>query len=135
MVKVIAGVKGTGKTKTLIELVNAAASASMGSVICIEQGDKLNFDVSHKARLIDTQSFFVEDADALYGFIAGIAASNHDITEIFVDSALKICKNDLSAFERFVAEVNGLSEKCGWNCVMTASVAPEGCSELLRKFF
>ena len=58
MVKVIAGVKGTGKTKTLIELVNASASASMGSVICIEQGDKLNFDISHKARLIDTQSFF-----------------------------------------------------------------------------
>jgi len=135
MVKVIAGVKGTGKTKTLIELVNASASASMGSVICIEQGDKLNFDVSHKARLIDTQSFFVEDANALYGFIAGIAASNHDITEIFVDSALKICKNDLDAFERFVTEINGLSEKCGFNCIMTASVATESCSELLRKFF
>jgi hypothetical protein len=135
MVKVIAGVKGTGKTKTLIELVNASASASMGSVICIEQGDKLNFDISHKARLIDTQSFFVEDANALYGFIAGIAASNHDITEIFVDSALKICNNNLDAFEKFVTEINGLSEKCSFNCIMTASVAPESCSELLRKFF
>ncbi len=135
MVKVIVGLKGTGKTKTLIQLVNNATETSNGSVVCIEKGDKLNFDISHKARLIDAQAFFIDDAEALYGFIAGIAAMNHDITDIFVDSALKICKDDLPAFDKFVTEVNGLSEKFGINCVMTASVAPENCSELLKKFF
>ncbi len=135
MVKVIAGVKGTGKTKTLIGMVNQAVASTNGSVVCIEKGEKLNFDISHKARLIDAQSFFVEDAEALYGFIAGIAASNHDITDIFVDSALKICGDDKDAFERFVAQVNGLSEKFGFNCVMTASIAPDDCGELLKKFF
>ena len=135
MVKVIVGVKGTGKTKTLIHMVNQAVVDSNGSVICIEKGEKLNFDVSHKARLIDTQAFFVDDAEALYGFIAGIAASNHDITDIYVDSALKICGDKMDEFEALVTQVNGLSEKCGFNCVMTASVAPECCSELLKKFF
>ena len=95
MVKLIVGLKGTGKTKTLIELVNKAAEESKGAVICIEKGSKLNYDITHKARLIDTESFMVSDAQALYGFIAGITASNHDITDIFVDSALKICGNDI----------------------------------------
>ena len=95
MVKLIVGLKGTGKTKTLIELVNKAATESKGAVICIEKGNKLNYDITHKARLIDSDSFMVSDAQALYGFIAGITASNHDITDIFVDSALKISRNDM----------------------------------------
>jgi hypothetical protein len=70
MVKLIVGVKGTGKTKTLIDLVNKATEESKGSVICIEKGSKLNYDITHKARLIDTESFMVSDAQALYGFIA-----------------------------------------------------------------
>lgn len=134
MVKLIVGLKGTGKTKNLIRLANAAVETSTGSVICIEKGDKLNFDISHKARLIDAQAFFIDDAEALYGFIAGIAASNHDITDVFVDSALKICGDDIEAFEKFLTEVNGLSEKFAFHCIMTASVAEDACTELMRKF-
>ncbi|MBQ1244570.1 MAG: hypothetical protein IIX94_02360, partial [Clostridia bacterium] len=77
MVKLIIGKKGTGKTKTLIELINNAIVSSKGSVICIEKGAKLNYDISHKARLIDTDYYSVADAEALYGFVAGILASNH----------------------------------------------------------
>ena len=134
MVKLIVGLKGTGKTKTLIELVNKAAAESKGAVICIEKGSKLNYDITHKARLIDTESFMVTDAQALYGFIAGITASNHDITDIFVDSALKICANDMEAFVTFVKEVDKLSAYAGYNCVMTVSAAVEDCMLTLREY-
>lgn len=134
MVKLIVGVKGTGKTKTLIDLVNKATEESKGSVICIEKGSKLNYDITHKARLIDTESFMVSDAQALYGFIAGITASNHDITDIFVDSALKICGNDMSAFVAFVKEVDKLSTVAGYSCVMTVSAAVEDCMTNLREY-
>ena len=56
MIKLFIGAKGSGKTKTLIEMVNAAATTSSGSVVCIEKGDKLIHDVTYKARLIDTDA-------------------------------------------------------------------------------
>ena len=134
MVKLIVGLKGTGKTKTLIDLVGKATAESKGAVICIEKGSKLTYDITHKARLIDTESFLVADAQALYGFIAGITASNHDITDIFVDSALKICGNDMASFVTFVKEVDKLSAIAGYNCVMTVSATVEECMENLREY-
>ena len=134
MVKLIVGVRGTGKTKTLIEMVNGAAAASKGSVICIEKGSKLHYDITHKVRLIDVDEYFIDDAQSLYGFIAGISASDHDITDLFIDATLKICKYDVAAFETFVAEVDKLSEKAGFSVVMTASMPVEDCSEAVKKY-
>ena len=134
MVKLIVGVKGSGKTKTLIEMVNAAAADTKGSVVCIEAGAKLNYDITHKARLIDAYTYDIRDAQALYGFLAGITASNNDITDIFIDSALKICANDMPSFERLVAEVDRLSQQQEFNCVMTVSAPVEDCMATLKQF-
>ena len=134
MVKLIIGKKGTGKTKTLREMVNAATAASKGSVICIEKGAKLNYDVTHKARLIDTDSYKVADGQSLFGFVAGILASNHDITEIFIDSSLKICQDDMASFEKFVYETDDLAAKLNVEIVMTASLPVEECPEGLKKY-
>ena len=134
MVKLIVGVMGSGKTKTLIDMVNSATEASKGAVVCIEKGNKLNYDITYKARLMDTEAYGILDAQALYGFIAGITASNNDITDIFVDSALKICGNDLVAFRAFVTEVDKLSSKEGFQCVMTVSAKPEDCIDTLKQY-
>ena len=134
MVKLIVGVRGTGKTKTLIDMVNEVALKSKGSVICIEKGNKLNYDITHKARLIDTDAYAVADAQALYGFVAGIAASDHDITDLFIDSALKICNNDEAAFDTFVEEINTLATKLNINIVMTSSIPVENASETVKKY-
>ncbi len=134
MVKLIVGVRGTGKTKALISMVNEAAASSKGSVICIEKGNKLNFDITHKARLIDADAYMIADAQALYGFVAGIAASNHDITELFIDSTLKICAEDIPAFEKLVKEIDALSEKVGFQAIMTASMAQDACSADIKKY-
>ena len=132
--KLIIGVKGTGKTKTLIEMVNSTIDSSNGSVICIEKGDKLKFDIKYQCRRIDSDEYFVCDAQSLFGFIAGIFASNHDVTDLFIDSALKICGNDADAFDVFLGEMNKLSEKCGVNIVMTSSIPVEEASETVKKY-
>ena len=134
MLKLIIGVKGTGKTKALINLVNNAVEASHGSVVCIEKGAKLRYDVKYQARLIDTNEYFVNDAQALFGFIAGILASNHDVTDLFVDSALKICENDNAAFDKFLSEMEALIAKLNVNIVMTSSIPTEEASETVKKF-
>ena len=134
MLKLIIGVKGTGKTKTLIGMVNEAVEKSQGSVICIEKGDKLRYDVKYQARLINTTEYYVDDAQALFGFVAGMLASNHDVTDLFIDSALKICQNDSAAFDKFLDEMNVLIEKLGINVVMTSSLAVENATDTVKKY-
>ena len=134
MLKLIIGVKGTGKTKSLINLVNTASAESKGDVVCIEKGAKLRYDVKSSARLINTEEYFVADTDALYGFIAGILASNHDVSDLFVDSALKICNEDRVAFEKMVLAVDELCSKMNVNVVMTSSLPIEEATDTLKKY-
>ena len=132
MIKILIGGKGSGKTKTLIDLTNNAAEASKGSVICIEKGDKLTHEITYKARLIDTDYYLVNDAEGLCGFIAGILASNSDITDIFVDSALKICANDVASLEAILPKLEKLTKDV--NLVMSASIPVEECPESIKAF-
>ena len=134
MLKLIVGLKGSGKTKTLIEMANNALAETNGSVVCIEKGSKLIYDIKPQVRLIDTDNFGVTDAPSLYGFVAGILASNHDVTDLFIDSALKICKNDVPAFADMIDKLNGLTDKDGFNMVITSSIAKEDLPENTVKF-
>ena len=134
MLKLIIGAKGSGKTKTLIELVNTALHETKGSVVCIERGDKLKFDISYHCRLIDTDNYQITDAEALYGFVAGILASNHDVSDLFIDSALKICGNDQPAFDEFLAKVDALVKGQNVNCVITSSLPVENATETEKQY-
>ena len=125
MLKLIIGVKGTGKTKTLINMVNTSAEESHGDVVCIEKGVKLRYDVKSKVRLINTEEYHVADAATLYGFVAGVFASNHDVTDLYIDSALKICNDDIAGFDAFLEKVSALTDACNVKCFITSSI-PEG---------
>lgn len=132
MLKLIVGVKGTGKTKTLINLVNGALEVTKGDVVCIEKGTKLRYDIKPSARLIDVDEYKIIDAQSLYGFIAGIMASNHDVTDLFIDGTLKICNHDQVAFEKLVLELADFVEKFGINLTMTVSMCEEDIPESIR---
>ena len=134
MVKLIVGLKGSGKTKTLIEMVNDASQNSKGSVVCIEKGQKLIYDVKYTARLVEADAYNIDNPHSLYGFIAGIAASDHDLTDVFVDSALKIVGNDVEEFVNFIEATAALVDKLGFNCVMTSSIAIDEVPEALKKY-
>lgn len=110
MVFIIAGKKGTGKTKRLIESANQAVAQSKGNVAVIVKGNKLTYDISHDARLIDIDSYGVQGAEALGGFLCGLCAGNYDLTDIFVDSTLKITGHDMKAVSALIKKVKALSE-------------------------
>ena len=134
MVKLIIGIKGTGKTKTLIQMVDAALETTTGDVVVLEKGEKLRYDIKYQARLVNTDEYFINDAQSLYGFVAGILASNHDVTDLFVDSALKICNNDVAEFEKMVETLDRLLEGLDAKVTFTASLPVEEASETLRKY-
>ena len=134
MLKLIIGLKGSGKTKQLIELANKAVEVSPGNVVCLEKSNKLTFDVNHKVRLIDTETYGVNGADQLYGMVCGILATNYDVKDLFIDSALKICNDDIAAFEKFIDAVDALSTKLNIGVVMTSSVPVENATETMKKY-
>ncbi|QAT49403.1 hypothetical protein EQM14_06215 [Caproiciproducens sp. NJN-50] len=109
MINVIVGKKGSGKTKKLIERANEAVSKSSGNVVVIEKGNTLTYDISHDARLIDIDEYGIQGADSLGGFICGICAGNYDVTDIFVDSTLKIIGQDMSGLTSFAEKMEALS--------------------------
>ena len=121
MVRLIIGKKGSGKTKKLIQLANEAVAKSSGNVVVIDKGAKLTYDVTHKARLIDTDVYGVKGYDMLLGFISGICAGNYDVTDIFVDSTFKICPDGVNGIELFVQKLNALEQESGAKITLLVS--------------
>ena len=134
MINVFIGKKGSGKTKKLIDYANKAVETSNGNVVVIEKGLKLTYDITHKARLIDSDAYGIKGLDALEGFLCGICAGNYDVTDIFIDSTLKIIGKDMEVFKSFAEKLNTLAQ--GSNVKITllvsadASELPEGMSSL-----
>ncbi len=133
MIKVLTGHKGSGKTKKLISLAHEAVATSKGHVVCVEKGDTLTYDVDHKARLINIVDYGIDCFDALYGFICGLCASNYDVTDILVDSTLKIGGKDMNSLEAFIKKIYPLSEQTGVKFVFSiayeADELPKGLDE------
>ena len=121
MVTLLIGKKGTGKTKKLISRAKEAVDASSGNVVVIEKGAKLTYDVTHKARLIDTEQYNITGYDMLYGFISDICAGNYDVTDILVDSTFKIAPEAIAGLESFTKKLQELSESTSTNIVMLIS--------------
>lgn len=121
MISLIIGNKGSGKTKRLIALINEAVDKSNGTVVCIEKSPLLTYEVTHKARLIETERFAVEGCDAFYGMVCGIIAQDHDITEIFVDATFKIIGRDYDAFATLIENLSKVSAENEIDIVFTVS--------------
>jgi hypothetical protein len=137
MVRVIMGVKGTGKTKQMIELINNAAKSEAGSVVCIEHGSKLTYDIHYQIRLIEAKEYALTSFDMLKGFISGLHAGNYDITQVFVESLTKLI--NVSAedpqVEHFLDWLNDFGEKNGIKFVVTISADTALASDGVKKYF
>lgn len=125
MVTLLIGKKGSGKTKKLIQLANEAVAASQGNVVVIEKGAKLTYDITSKARLIDTDQYAIKGYDMLFGFLSGICAGNYDVTDILIDSTFKICPEAVGGLENFTKRLQDLSENSEANFVVLISAAED----------
>ncbi len=129
MITLIVGKKGSGKTKKLIERANEAVRLSDGNVIVIEKGLKLTYDISHQARLVDSDAYGISGADAMYGFVCGICAGNYDVTDIFIDSTLKIIGSDPEVLQKYMEKLNALAEQANIKITQLVSLTPEELPE------
>lgn len=109
MIKLITGKKGTGKTKILIDQINDSVRDTNGSVVCVEKGSTVRYSISRKVRWCDTEYYKIEGYEAIYGFIAGLLASNYDITDVFVDGIFKIGGRDYETFGKLLEDLDALT--------------------------
>ena len=121
MVKIIMGLKGSGKTKKLVDLVRSAVETANGDVVVIEKDKKLTYDIPYQARLVDAASYPIGTYEFLKGLICGIHAGNYDITDILVDSTLKIGGADLNALTSFLAKIKMLTDSAKVNIKFSIS--------------
>ena len=121
MIKLLIGEKGTGKTKKLINCVNAALDTSNGHVVCVEKDDLLRYQISYKVRLLAASNYKIEGYDAFYGFLSGLCAGDHDITDILIDATLKIGGRNYEELGDFLVKVASLSKLTGTNFTFTIS--------------
>ena len=121
MIKLLIGEKGTGKTKKLINCVNAALDSTNGHVVCVEQDDLLRYQISYKVRLLAASNYKIEGYDAFYGFLSGLCAGDHDITDILIDATLKIGGRNYEELADFLVKVANLSKLTGTNFTFTIS--------------
>ena len=137
MVRVIMGVKGTGKTKQMIELINSAVKSENGNVVCIERGPKLTYDIHYKIRLVEASQYDMTNFVVLRGFISGLHAGNYDITHVFIDSLTKIVPTEAedASVEHFLDWLNDFGEKNNIKFTVTISADAELASEGVRKYF
>lgn len=121
MIHLILGHKGSGKTKKLIALVNEAVENSNGNVVCVEKERLLTYDVNYRARLVETDQYNVSGYGEFYGFLSGLLAGNHDITDILVDATLKIGGKDYNELAAFLKKLSVLSKSENQDFTFTVS--------------
>lgn len=123
MITLILGKKGSGKTKRLLDMCNEAVAQSKGNVVFIEKDSTLTYNLSHRVRLVAADEYAICGFESFYGYIAGMCAGNYDITDIFVDSTLKI-GGGVDGILAFVERLKALSDMANTNVVMSVSADP-----------
>lgn len=134
MITLLTGTKGSGKTKKLLTLIEEAAAASAGHVICVEQKDALRYDVKTSVRLVSTDYYGVQGYDAFYGLLAGLCAGDHDITDILIDATLRIGSRDMEELAAFLSKVEKLSAEAETEFTFTVSTETENIPASVLEF-
>ena len=135
MVTIMMGPEGSGKTKQLIATINNALKKESGSMVCIEKGHTLRFDVDHRVRLIDASDYSPGTYTFLKGFLSGLHAGNFDISHIFIDNLYKISQSkDPKETENFLDWCSVFSAENGVAFTITIAGDAAGAPEYITRY-
>ena len=136
MVKLIMGLKGSGKTKKLVDLVRKAVDEAHGNVVCIEKDKNLTYDIPYTARLIHAAEDGVNTNTLLRGFITGLHAGNYDITHVFIDNFYKMLDDRSDdAVGDLLDWMDDFSKRENVEFTISATVEPATVGERIKKYF
>ena len=134
MIHVIMGLKGSGKTKKLLDSIHEAEANANGAVVCIEYGTKLTYDVPYRVRLVNSKEYGISNPCMLKGFLSGLHAGNFDITHVYIDNLYKTIGNDRAAGEDFILWCDEFAKANNMEITVTVSDDAALASEEVKKF-
>jgi hypothetical protein len=134
MVKFIIGLKGSGKTKRMIDMANEATKTLDGSVVYVDRDKKHIYDLDKNIRFIETGEFHMTNLKSFYGFMCGVISQNYDIQKIFIDGHKLISEAEDESMEEFVVSLKGLAEQHNIDFVLSCSRAKENIPNFMEPF-
>ena len=134
MIHVIMGLKGSGKTKKLLDSIQETVASANGDVVCIEYGKKLTYDVNYRVRLVDSKEYGISNLDMLKGFLSGLHAGNFDITHVYIDNLYKTIGTDRAAGEAFILWCAEFAQANSMEITVTVSDDPACASEVVKQY-
>lgn len=133
MVQIIAGNKGKGKTKHLLEKANAAIKESKGSIVYLDKSSKHMYELSNKIRLINVQGYELTDSSGFIGFVCGIISQDHDLEIMFLDSFLRLSCLEGEDISEVVSKLEKIGEKYHVTFVLSVSIDADELPEHVKK--
>ncbi|MBQ1633046.1 MAG: ATP-binding protein [Clostridia bacterium] len=134
MIQLIFGEKGSGKTKKILEIANQAAEQAKGSVVFIDEDERYMFDLNLSVRFINATEYALSGPKMFYGFLCGIAASDHDLECIVIDSFIHLIKHDLESLKEMFDCMEDFSNAHGIKLVLALSCAPEQLPDFVKAY-
>ena len=121
MVEIIAGEKGKGKTKYLLDKVNTSIESATGNIVYLDKSQKHMHELSNKVRLINVADYPITNCDEFIGFICGIVSQDYDLQEMYLDSFLTIGNITYDLIVHAIEKLDIISEKYGVKFVLSVS--------------
>ena len=134
MIKIIAGNKGSGKTKRLIDMTNETAKTSAGNVVFLDKDNSYMYEIDRAVRFVNVNDYHVKSAQMFLGFLGGMLASNYDISVIFIDAFLKLIGIEVAEADWFFASLEEYGKKHDVTFVLSVSADPEALPEFAKAY-
>ena len=134
MIQVVAGKKGSGKTKRIIDMANLATKDSKHDIVFIDDDNRYMFDLRHEVRFINASEYDISSDQMFMGMLCGIVAQNFDLGLICIDAFKKLIKNDLNTTEWFFQRLESISQKHDVNFAISVSADESELPELIKKY-
>ncbi|MCI9534863.1 MAG: twitching motility protein PilT [Lachnospiraceae bacterium] len=133
MVQIIAGNKGKGKTKHLLDMANNSIKKAEGSIVYLDKSSKHMYELNNRIRLINVNEFPIGNSQGFVGFISGIISQDHDIEIMFLDSFLKLACLEGEDISETITSLEKLSAKYNVNFVLSISMDSHEMPEAIQK--
>ena len=133
MVQLIVGNKGKGKTKHLLEKVNAQVLEATGNIVYLDKSSKHMYELNNKVRLINVSDYMISSADEFVGFLSGIISQDHDLQMMFLDNFLNIAYLEDKEYAPVIDKLEKLGESFGIDFVLSVGVNEEDLPEALKE--
>jgi hypothetical protein len=134
MVKLVCGSKGTGKTRTMVEMGNSALETAKGKIFFLEANNKHIFDLNYNIKYVNTKEYGIVGTEQFLSFVYGMLAADYDIELVYIDGLYKIAKIDLSNLEEVVTKLEIASDKFEVDFIMSVNHDKSEVPEKLQPY-